>query len=147
MQFAGGASDAELAAALQRVPMFPLPGVVLLPHALLPLHIFEERYRAMTRDVLKGSRFIIVSLIAPGESEAAEKPAVQRIAGVGEIMMAHELPDGRFNLVLRGRARIRIDEELATPRPYREVSATVQDATGVALKALQCANRSVSHVR
>ena len=125
MQFAGGASDAELAAALQRVPMFPLPGVVLLPHALLPLHIFEERYRAMTRDVLKGSRFIIVSLIAPGESEAAEKPAVQRIAGVGEIMMAHELPDGRFNLVLRGRARIRIDEELATPRPYREVSATV----------------------
>jgi len=125
MQFAGGASDAELAAALQRVPMFPLPGVVLLPHALLPLHIFEERYRAMTRDVLKGSRFIIVSLIAPGESEAAEKPAVQRIAGVGEIMMAHELPDGRFNLVLRGRARIRIDEELATPRPYREVAATV----------------------
>jgi Lon protease-like protein len=125
IQFAGGASDADLAIALQRVPMFPLPGVVLLPHALLPLHIFEERYRAMTRDVLKGSRFIVVSLIAPGESQTAEKPAVQRIAGVGEIMMAHELPDGRFNLVLRGRARIRVDEELATLRPYREVAATV----------------------
>jgi Lon protease-like protein len=126
IQFAGSASDADLAAALQRLPMFPLPGVVLLPHALLPLHIFEERYRAMTRDVLKGSRFIVVSLIAPGESEAAaEKPAVQRIAGVGEIMMAHELPDGRFNLVLRGRARIRIDEELPMLRPYREVAATV----------------------
>ena len=107
------------------MPMFPLPGVVLLPHALLPLHIFEDRYRAMTRDVLKGSRFIAVSLIAPGESEAAEKPAVQRVAGVGEIMMAHELPDGRFNLVLRGRARIRIDEELETRRPYREIAATV----------------------
>jgi len=125
IQFAGGSSDADLAIALQRLPMFPLPGVVLLPHALLPLHIFEERYRAMTRDALKGSRFIVVSLIAPGESEAAEKPAVQRIAGVGEIMMAHELPDGRFNLVLRGRARIRIDEELATSRPYREIAATV----------------------
>ena len=125
IQFAGGSSDADLAIALQRLPMFPLPGVVLLPHALLPLHIFEERYRAMTRDALKGSRFIVVSLIAPGESEAAEKPAVQRIAGVGEIMMAHELPDGRFNLVLRGRARIRIDEELPTTRPYREVAATV----------------------
>ncbi|HVU51687.1 MAG TPA: LON peptidase substrate-binding domain-containing protein [Polyangia bacterium] len=125
IQFAGGSSDAALAAALQRLPMFPLPGVVLLPHALLPLHIFEERYRAMTRDALTGSRFIVVSLIAPGESETAEKPAVQRIAGVGEIMMAHELPDGRFNLVLRGRARIRIDEELASPRPYREVAATV----------------------
>ena len=125
IQFAGGSSDEDLAIALQRLPMFPLPGVVLLPHALLPLHIFEERYRAMTRDVLKGSRFIVVSLIAPGESEAAEKPAVQRIAGVGEIMMAHELPDGRFNLVLRGRARIRIDEELPTTRAYREVAATM----------------------
>jgi Lon protease-like protein len=125
IQFAGGSSDADLAVALQRVPMFPLPGVVLLPHALLPLHIFEERYRAMTRDVLRGSRFIVVSLIAPGESAAAERPAVQRIAGVGEIMLSHELPDGRFNLVLRGRARIRIDEELAMTRPYREVAATV----------------------
>jgi Lon protease-like protein len=125
VQFAGGSSDADLAIALRRVPMFPLPGVVLLPHALLPLHIFEERYRAMTRDVLKGSRFIVVSLIAPGEIEAAERPAVQRISGVGEIMMAHELPDGRFNLVLRGRARIRIDEELPPSRPYREVAATV----------------------
>jgi Lon protease-like protein len=125
IQFAGSSSDADLAVALRRMPMFPLPGVVLLPHALLPLHIFEERYRAMTRDVLKGSRFIAVSLIAPGEPEAAEKPAVQRIAGVGEIMMAHELPDGRFNLVLRGRARIRIDEELAPARPYREIAATV----------------------
>ena len=76
IQFAGGSSDADLAAALQRMPMFPLPGVVLLPHALLPLHIFEERYRAMTRDVLKGARFIAVSLIAPGEPATAEKPAV-----------------------------------------------------------------------
>jgi Lon protease-like protein len=125
IQFAGGASDAELAIALRRLPMFPLPKVVLFPHALLPLHIFEERYRAMTRDVLAGSRFLAVSLIAPGEVVTAEKPAVRRIAGVGEVMMAHELPDGRFNLVLRGRARIRIDDELAPERPYREIAATI----------------------
>ena len=112
IQFAGSSSDADLALALRRLPMFPLPGVVLLPHAMLPLHIFEERYRAMTRDVLKGSRFIVVSRIVPGEPESADKPAVQRIAGVGEIVMAHELPDGRFNLVLHGRARVRIDDEL-----------------------------------
>jgi uncharacterized protein len=124
IQFARGSSDAELAVALGRLPMFPLPGVVLLPHALLPLHIFEERYRAMTRDILKGARLLVVSLIAPGEAEATERPAVRRIAGVGEVMMAHELPDGRFNLVVRGRARIRIDEELPATRPYREVAAT-----------------------
>ena len=124
IQFAGGSTDAELAVALRRLPMFPLPGVVLFPHALLPLHVFEERYRAMTRDVLAGSRFLVVSLIAPGEEETTEKVAVQRIAGVGEVMMAHELPDGRFNLVLRGRARIRIDEELPPARVYREITAT-----------------------
>ena len=126
IQFASGSSDEDLAiASLRRLPMFPLPGVVLFPHALLPLHIFEERYRAMTRDVLKGLRFLAVSLIAPGEAEAAEHPAVARVAGVGEVMMAHELADGRFNLVLRGRARIRIDEELATTQPYREIVATM----------------------
>jgi uncharacterized protein len=125
IHFAGGFDDAELALALRALPMFPLPGVVLFPHALMPLHIFEDRYRAMTRDVLAGRRFLAVSLIAPGERPDAEKPAVQRIAGVGEIVMSHELPDGRYNLVLRGRARIRIDEELASDRPYRVVAATV----------------------
>jgi Lon protease-like protein len=125
VQFAGGSSDEDLARALRRLPLFPLPGVVLFPHALLQLHIFEERYRAMTRDVLAGSRLFAVSLIAPGEEKTAEKPAVQRIAGVGEVMRSHELPDGRFNLVLHGRARIRIDEELAPERLYREVAATI----------------------
>jgi Lon protease-like protein len=125
VQFSGGSSDEDLARALRRLPLFPLPGVVLFPHALLQLHIFEERYRAMTRDVLAGSRLFAVSLIAPGEANTAEKPAVQRIAGVGEVMRSHELPDGRFNLVLHGRARIRIDEELAPQRLYREVAATI----------------------
>jgi Lon protease-like protein len=125
VQFTPAGGDAELKVALQQLPMFPLPRVVLFPHALLPLHIFEERYRAMTRDVLAGSRFLAVSLIAPGEKDDADKPTVRRIAGVGEVMMAHELPDGRFNLVVRGRGRIRIDEELASDRPYRVVAATL----------------------
>jgi Lon protease-like protein len=124
LHFSGEISDAELAAALRHLPMFPLPGVVLFPHALLPLHIFEDRYRAMTRDVLAGRRCLAVGLIAPGENVEADKPAVRRVAGVGEIVMAHELPDGRYNLVLRGRARVRIDEELDSDRPYRVVSAT-----------------------
>jgi uncharacterized protein len=117
-------SDAALAETLRRLPLFPLPNAVLFPHALLSLHIFEERYRAMTRDILTGARCLAVGLIAPGSSEDDERPAVLPIAGVGEVVMAHELPDGRFNLVLRGRARVRIDEELSTDRPYRLVSAT-----------------------
>jgi hypothetical protein len=118
------AQDRSFQEALRRLPMFPLPNVVLFPHALLPLHIFEERYRAMARDVLAGQRFLAISLIAPGQDlDAVEKPSVRPVAGIGEVVMAHELADGRFNLVVRGRARIRIEEELISDRPYRLITA------------------------
>ena len=119
------ATDVRLAAALTRMPLFPLPNVVLFPNASLRLHIFEERYRALTRDILDGERFLAMGLIVEGASAADERPAVEPIAGVGEVVMAHELPDGRFNLVVRGHARVHIDQELASDRPYRLVSATV----------------------
>jgi Lon protease-like protein len=118
-------TQARLAAALGRLPLFPLPNVVLVPHAPLRLHIFEDRYRAMTRDILDGERFLAMGLITEGASAADERPPVEAIAGVGEIVMAHELPDGRFNLVVRGYARVHIDEELSSDRPYRLVSASV----------------------
>jgi Lon protease-like protein len=117
--------DARLAQALRRMPLFPLPNAVLFPHASIHLHIFEERYRALTRDILAGARLLAIGLIAPDASEEDRSPAVQPIVGVGEIVMAHELPDGRFNLVVRGRARVHIDEELLSDRPYRLVAATV----------------------
>jgi len=118
-------TEARLAAALTRMPMFPLPNVVLFPHASLRLHIFEDRYRALTRDILAGERFLAMGLIVESASPSDERPAVEPIAGVGEVVMAHELPDGRFNLVVRGHARVRIDEELASDHPYRLVAATV----------------------
>ncbi len=117
-------NDGTLASALRRLPLFPLPNAVLFPHALLPLHIFEERYRAMVRDILTGTRCLAIGLLLPEANEHDERPPVQPIAGVGEVVMAHELPDGRFNLVVRGRARVRIDEELPSDRPYRLVTAT-----------------------
>jgi uncharacterized protein len=126
--FPGGppGQDRSLGEALHRLPMFPLPNVVLFPHALLPLHIFEERYRAMARDVLAGQRFLAVGLIVPGQDlDVVERPLVRPVAGIGEVVMAHELADGRFNLVVRGRARIRIEEELLSDRPYRLVRASV----------------------
>ena len=119
------ATEVRLAAALARMPLFPLPNVVLFPQASLRLHIFEDRYRAMTRDLLSGERFLAMGLIVESASPADERPAVEPIAGVGEVIMAHELPDGRFNLVVRGHARVHIDQELASDRPYRLVSASV----------------------
>jgi len=113
------------AATLARLPLFPLPNVVLFPHALLPLHIFEDRYRAMVRDILSGERYLAMGFVNPDASPDDERPAVAAIAGVGEVVMAHELPDGRFNLIVRGRARVRIDRELASDLPYRLVAATL----------------------
>ena len=122
--------DRRFTEALGRLPLFPLPNVVLFPHALLPLHIFEDRYRALTRDILSGERYLAISLIGMDARPDDPRPAVEPIAGVGEVVMAHELPDGRYNLVVRGRARVHIDEELHSDRPYRLVSASlVPDVT------------------
>jgi Lon protease-like protein len=118
-------NDRSFAEALPRLPMFPLPNIVLFPHALLPLHIFEERYRAMTRDVLGGHRFLVLAMISPGQDlDVVDTPAVNPIAGIGEVVMAHELADGRFNLVVRGRGRVHIDQELVSDRPYRLITAS-----------------------
>jgi len=121
------ASDRLFAQSLGKLPMFPLPGVVLFPHALLPLHIFEERYKKMARDLLASHRHLAVALLeSPEDGMASGRPAVRPIMGVGEVVMAHELPDGRFNLVLRGRARIHLDEELLSDEPYRLIAASVR---------------------
>lgn len=118
-------TEERLAGAFERMPLFPLPNVVLFPHASLRLHIFEERYRALTRDILAGARFLAMGLIVENASAGDERPAVEPIAGVGEVLMAHELPDGRFNLVVRGHARVRIERELDSDRPYRLVATTL----------------------
>jgi len=113
-----------LARALRRVPLFPLEDVVLFPHSMIPLYVFEARYRKMVRDVLAGNRLLAISLQLEKESPAKDgPPRVAAIASVGELVLAQELPDGRFNLVVRGRARIGIDEELPSDEPYRLIAA------------------------
>jgi uncharacterized protein len=115
--------ERALARALRRLPVFPLPDVVLFPHALLPLHVFEPRYRKLTQDVLAGHKLMGVPLLLEEEVPGAPPPAFAPIFGVGEVVMAQELPDGRYNLVLRGRARVRVEMELPTDDPYRVVVA------------------------
>ena len=103
----------------RRIPIFPLPGVVLLPGTLLPLHIFEPRYRAMVADALAGDRTIGMSMWKqdPREGEAGE-PRIHEIGGAGEIVESERLEDGRYNIVLEGRFRFRVLDE-APPSPYR----------------------------
>jgi len=114
-----------------RLPIFPLPRVQLFPHALLPLHIFEPRYRDMLRDAMAGERLIAIASLEPGyETSYHGRPAVRPIVGVGAVVGHEPLGDGRGNIVLRGLARARIERELPANEPYRLVdAATVGDHT------------------
>jgi Lon protease-like protein len=99
------------------IPIFPLPNVVLFPSALLPLHIFESRYRAMVADALESERLIGMVMLRPGwESQYEEAPDVYPVGCAGFITHADPLPDGRFNIMLRGLEKFRIVGE----RPARE---------------------------
>jgi Lon protease-like protein len=103
---------------IRRIPLFPLPGVVLLPGTLLPLHIFEPRYRSMVADALAGDRTIGMAMLKPGAEPDAAAPGIYRIGGAGEIIESEELPDGRYNILLEARFRFRVLGE-DPGEPYR----------------------------
>jgi ATP-dependent Lon protease len=114
----------DLLPALGALPLFPLT-TVLFPGAMLPLHIFEPRYRAMVRDALDTHQTLSVVLVTdPSKVDAHGHPQIASIAGVGVIIDHAELPSGRFNILLRGRARVHLDE-LPFVAPYRRARATV----------------------
>lgn len=101
------------------IPVFPLPNVVLFPNVFLPLHIFEPRYRQMVEEALKGDRIVGMVLLRPGwERDYDGRPAVYSVGCAGVITHAERLPDGRFNIVLRGMEKFRITGE-DTGKPYR----------------------------
>lgn len=95
-----------------RLPIFPLPNVVLFPHVLLPLHIFEPRYREMTADAIDGDGLIGMVLLRDGwQRHAGPNPPVFPIGCAGRITRVATLPDGRYDIVLRGLQRFRVQNE------------------------------------
>jgi uncharacterized protein len=106
--------------------LFPLPGLVFFPCATQPLHIFEPRYRSLSADALEGDRLIALVLLKDGwEEDYDDRPAIHRVAGLGRIVADQLLSDGRYNLILRGIARVRIAEELSCDTPFRQARVTV----------------------
>src|SRR5262249_29281197 len=101
------------------LPLFPLPNVVLFPQMPMPLHIFEPRYRKMVADALDSHRTIGMSLLQPGrEAEYQRRPAVYGVGCAGVIEQSEPLAEGRYNILLRGTVRFRIQEEHGG-EPYR----------------------------
>lgn len=109
---------------IERLPTFPLPNTVLFPGTVLPLHIFEPRYRQMVMDVLEGDALIAVALVRPG-SDLTGTPPIHDIAGCGRVIHSEKLGDGRYNILLQGIERVRLAKELETTKLYREFRAEV----------------------
>ena len=101
------------------IPIFPLDDVMVFPNVVRPLHIFEPRYRTMIADALKGDRVIGMVQLRPGyEPNYEGRPPVFPIGCAGVIEEVEQLPDGGYNVVLRGLVKFRISSEDQT-RPYR----------------------------
>lgn len=113
----GDTSDAQFDPSA--VPLFPLPNVVLFPRAVLPLHIFEERYKAMTADALNGDGVIAMALLKSGwEKCYYGAPPIEPVVCAGKILTHERLPDGKYNFLLQGIARASVIAE-DRKRPYR----------------------------
>jgi Lon protease-like protein len=113
------------------VPLFPLPNLVLFPRAYQVLHIFEERYKAMTADALAGDGRIAMALLRPGwEKEYHGRAEIEPVVCVGTIEQSEKLADGKYNFLLLGRTRARVVRELSRQKPYRlaEVEPLVETA-------------------
>src|SRR5271170_3702492 len=108
--------------------LFPLPNLVLFPHVLQPLHIFEPRYRALVEEAMAADRLIAMALLEPGwEPDYEGRPPVSGIACLGRITTARRLDDGRYNILLAGLKRVRLLRELPPKKLFREAQVELCD--------------------
>ena len=105
------------------IPVFPLPGALLLPRARLPLHIFEPRYLQMIDDALKTSGRVI-GMVQPNPVTGRKESALHSIGCAGRITQFSETEDGRYMITLAGASRFRISKEITGFCPYRKCDVT-----------------------
>jgi Lon protease-like protein len=128
------------------VPLFPLPNVVLFPRAVLPLHVFEERYKAMTAAALRGDRQIAMALLQPGwEKDYYHRPALDPVVCIGTILTHERLPDGKYNFLLQGHTRARIIREIEG-KPYRTATLEAIPETPTLEIDLEPARERLAHL-
>jgi ATP-dependent Lon protease len=106
--------------------LFPLPNLVLYPHVMQPLHIFEERYREMLEDALATDKLIAMSVLEPGwETDYESRPPIADHACLGKVVAHHRLDDGHYNVLLLGVERIRIMQEMDPLRSFRQAKVEI----------------------
>lgn len=105
--------------------LFPLPNLVLFPHVMQPLHVFEPRYRALVEDALAGDGLIAMAVLSPGwEKNYEGRPDLYSMACLGRITTHFRLTDGTYNVLLLGLQRVKLVRETKPTHAFRE--ATVE---------------------
>ena len=106
-------------------PVFPLPSLVLFPDTIVPLLIFEDRYRVMVKDALEGDRLLAMALLKPGwETQYSGNPPFHDRVCVGSIVSHEQMKDGRYKILLYGLFRAEVEAEVEAD-PYRKVKLRV----------------------
>jgi Lon protease-like protein len=113
--------EIELKRACSAMPIFPLPRTVMMPGSVVPLHVFEHRYRALIEHALRASGLMAIATLMPGyEKDYDGRPPIWPEVGVGQMIAHQELADGRSNVLLRCVARGVIVRELPPDHTFRE---------------------------
>jgi Lon protease-like protein len=111
-----------------RARLFPLPNLILFPHTVQPLHIFEPRYIELVEEALAADLMIAPVWLQPGWERSYDgRPPVAPVACLGRILSHHRLADGKFNLVVQGVRRAAIRRELPPTRSFRQAEVELLD--------------------
>ncbi len=107
------------------IPIFPLPGALLLPRARLPLHLFEPRYLQMLDDTMK-TKHRLIGMIQPRDVPGSDEKRLHAIGCAGRLTGFSETEDGRYMITLSGMSRFRVKEEVSGFTPYRRCTVDWQ---------------------
>ncbi len=115
--------------ATRTLPLFPLPDLILFPGQMIPLHIFEPRYREMAENLLDNTGEVVLgTVLGPDKDQLDEVAPVQPIAGLGRLQRYQALDDGRFLLMVLGEKRVRISRTIEDdPYPLAEIDDLVEE--------------------
>ena len=119
------ATDGEVS----ELAVFPLPSAVLFPGTILPLHVFEPRYQAMVNYCMAGSGLVAIAQLRDIAQAAHEQADIFGVAGLGKIIHADSLPEGRLNILVHGLERVRLLDEHPLQQGFRRFRAQVIPAT------------------
>ncbi len=125
--------------------LLPLPDLVMYPHVMQPLHIYEPRYRELLSEALDHDGLIAMSVLAPGwEADYEQQPAIHSTACLGKIITHQRQENGQYNVLMLGLRRVCIEHEVSSVKAFRQAEVSVmedcyQEADAAEREALQTA--------